>query len=67
MSTRLAAAPGHVVSETAHATTYRGANAVTFEGDEVAYKIGVRFIRVRRQIPNGFRLRGTRPVVDAER
>ena len=42
MSTRLAAAPGHVVSETQHATAYAGAEAVTFEGDEVAYEIGVR-------------------------
>ena len=42
MSTSLAAAPGHVVSETTNATTYTGAEAVTFEGDEVASKIGVR-------------------------
>ena len=32
MSARLEAAPGDVVSETTHATTYKGATAATFEG-----------------------------------
>ena len=40
MSETLEAAPGHVSSETPHATTYAGATAVTLEGEEVAYKIG---------------------------
>jgi len=33
MSDILEAAPGDVVSETPHATTYAGATAVTFEGE----------------------------------
>ena len=33
MSASLEAAPGDVVSETKHTTTYKGATASTFEGD----------------------------------
>lgn len=40
MSASVEAAPGDVVSETEHATTYQGATAATFEGENAA-KIGI--------------------------
>lgn len=37
MSESLEAAPGDVISETEHATTYQGATAATFEGTASVY------------------------------
>ena len=36
VSETLEAAPGEVISETSHATTYKGATAATLEGEEAA-------------------------------
>ena len=36
MSETLEAAPGEVISETSHATTYKGATAATLEGEKAA-------------------------------
>ncbi len=51
MSASVEAAPGDVVSETEHATTYEGATAATFEGENTGRNMQVRSFPFVRSFP----------------